>query len=83
MFICDEHINDHLSEQGSHVFRNWKTVDLFAILFKNIKIIKHKIRINFDLEISKKLNQMNKSDQEINDDSKLENKFWIFLKLGR
>ena len=52
------------------MYRNWKTVDLFPILFKDLKMIKHQIWVNFDLEISKKQNQMNKSVQEINDDFK-------------
>ena len=33
-------------------------------------MIKNQIRVNFDLEMSKKLNQMNKSVQEFNDDFK-------------
>ena len=70
VFICDEHMSDHLSEQGNHVFRIWKTADLFPILLKDLKMIKNQIRVNFDLEMSKKLNQMNKSVQEFNDDFK-------------
>ena len=70
VFICEEHKSDHLSEQGNHVFEIWKTADLFPILLKDLKTIKNQIRVNFHLEMSKKLNQMNKSVQEFNDDFK-------------
>ena len=55
-----------MSEQGNHVFRIWKIADLLPILFKDLKMMKLQIRVTFDLEISKKLNQMNKSVQVIN-----------------
>ena len=70
VFICDEHMSDHLSEQGNHMFQIWKIADLFPILMKDLKMIKHQIIVNFNLEKGKKLNQMNKSVQEMNDDIK-------------
>ena len=53
VFIYDEHMSDHLSEQGNHVFRIWKTADLFPILLKDLKTIKNQIRVNFHLEMRK------------------------------
>ena len=70
VFIYAEHMSDHLFEQGNHMFRIWKIPDLFPILMKDLKMIKHQIIVNFNLEKGKKLNQMNKSVQEMNDDIK-------------
>ena len=70
VFICNDHLDRHMSGPGNHTFRISTSVDSFPILIKDLKMIRVKIVANSHLEIKKIQDQINNSIKEINSYSK-------------
>ena len=65
VFICNEHLDFHMSVPGNHVFRIQNIMDLLPILLNDLKIIKVQIRANYYFENEEVLEQVSKSIKEI------------------
>ena len=53
VFICNDHLIEHLPLGENHLFRILNITDLFLILSKDLKITRIKIIENSNLEIKK------------------------------
>ena len=66
VFICNEHLDSHLSGPGNHVFRILKNTDLFLMMLEDLKIIRAQTIANSYQKINQILEQTKKSVNEIN-----------------
>ena len=76
VFICNDHLDLHMSLPGNHVFRISKNTDLVPILLKDLKMIRAKILENYDFENKQILVQAKKSMKKINKCIKKLEKDW-------
>ena len=53
VFVCNEHLDYHLSGPGNHKFKMLKNMDLFSLFIKDLKIFKIQIRVNSFSEVKK------------------------------
>ena len=67
LFICNEHMDKHLSEPENHIFQTLQTVDILTMLKKDLKQIKLQIKANYNQTINKLLAELNNTDNEINE----------------
>ena len=66
VFICKEHFKLHTSGSGNHVFWITKSMDLFPILLKDLKMLRVKIIAKSHFKIKEIVDQTKKSIQEFN-----------------